>query len=120
MATQVQYRYLEPRPHSHYGQLWVKWRHIRAEVLYRLILGEEPRTSEAIAHDYALLIEVVHEAIDYAVHNRELVEAECVRETWRMKQLGLDRLPFTPPTDPTEACTSTWMMTRPSGVWFPS
>jgi uncharacterized protein (DUF433 family) len=100
MATQVQYRYLEPRPRSHYRQLWVKGRHIRAEVLYRFTLGEEPRTPEEIAHDYALPVEVVHEAIDYAVHNQELLEAERTREAWRMKQLGLDRLPFIPPGGP--------------------
>ena len=103
MATQVQYRYLESRPRSHYRQLWVKGRHMRAEVLYRLTLGEEPRTPEEIAHDYALPVEAVHEAIDYAVHNRELLETERVREAWRMKQLGLDRSPFIPPTGPTEA-----------------
>jgi uncharacterized protein (DUF433 family) len=73
MATQVQYRYLESRPRSHYRQLWVKGRHIRAEVLYRLTLGEEPRTPEEIAHDYALPVEVVHEAIDYAVHHQGLL-----------------------------------------------
>ena len=103
MATQVQYRYLAPRPRSYYRQLWVKGRHIRAEVLYRLTLGVEPRTPEEIAHDYALPVEVVHEAIDYAVHNQELLEAERAREACRMKQLGLDRSPFIPPGDPTEA-----------------
>ena len=92
----MQYRYLESRLRSHYRQLWVKGRHIRAEVLYRLTLGEEPRTPEEIAYDYALPVEVVHEAIDYAVHNRELLEAERVREALRMKQLGLDRPPFIP------------------------
>ena len=103
MATQVQYQYLEPRPRSHYQQLWVKGRHIRAEVLYRFTLGVEPRTPEEIAYDYALPVEVVHEAIDYAVHNQELLEAERAREAWRMKQLGLDRSPFIPPGGLTEA-----------------
>ena len=103
MAPQVQYRYLAPRPRSYYRQWWVKGRHIRAEVLYRLTLGVEPRTPEEIAHDYALPVEVVHEAIDYAVHNQELLEAERAREAWRMKQLGLDRSPFIPPSGPTEA-----------------
>jgi uncharacterized protein (DUF433 family) len=103
MGTQVQYRYLEPRPRSHYRQLWVKGRHIRAEVLYRFTLGEEPRTPEEIAHDYTLPVEVVHEAIDYAVHNQELLEAERAREAWRMKQLGLDRAPFVPSSGSTEA-----------------
>ena len=67
---------------------------MRAEVLYRLTLGEKSRTPEEIAHDYALPVEVVHEAIDYAAHNRGLLEAERVREAWRMKQLGLDRPPL--------------------------
>ena len=48
MATQVQYQYLEPRPRSHYRQLWVKGRHLRAEVLYRYTVGVEPRTPEAV------------------------------------------------------------------------
>ena len=103
MATQMQYRYLESRPRSHYQQLWVKGRHMRAEVLYRFTLGEEPRTPEEIAHDYALPVEVVHEAIDYAVHNQALLEAERAREVWRMKQLGLDRDPFIPPGGPAAA-----------------
>ena len=103
MATQVQYRYLAPRPRSYYRQLWVNGRHIRAEVLYRLTIGAEPRTPAEIAHDYALPVEVVHEAIDYAVHNQELLEAERAREECRMKQLGLDRSPFIPPGGPTEA-----------------
>jgi hypothetical protein len=46
MTTQVQYQYLESRPHSHYRQLWVKGRLIRAEVLYRCTVGMAPRTSE--------------------------------------------------------------------------
>jgi uncharacterized protein (DUF433 family) len=103
MATHVQYRYLEPRPRSYYRQLWVKGRHIRAEVLYRLTLGVEPRTPEEIAHDYALPVEVVREAIDYAVHNQELLEAERTREACRMKQLGLDRSPFISPRSSSEA-----------------
>ena len=52
MATQVQYQYLEPRPRSHYRQLWVKGRHLRAEVLYRCTVGVEPRTPEEVAQDY--------------------------------------------------------------------
>ena len=72
-------------------------------MLYRLTLGIEPRTPEEIAHDYALPLAVVHEAIDYAVHNQELLEAERIREACRMKRLGLDRSPFIPPGGPTEA-----------------
>jgi len=42
MQTQVDYQFLESRPRSNYRQLWVKSRHIRAEVLYRLTIGPEP------------------------------------------------------------------------------
>ena len=96
MATQVQYQYLESRPRSHYRQLWVKGRHMRAEVLYRCTVGAEPRTPKEVAQDYDLPIEAVQEAIDYAVRNPELLEAERACEASRMKQLGLDKSPFVP------------------------
>jgi uncharacterized protein (DUF433 family) len=66
MATQMQYQYLEPRSRSNYRQLWIKGRHIRAEVLYRLTIGAEPRTPEEVAQDYDLPVAAVLEAIDYA------------------------------------------------------
>ena len=101
MATQVQYQHLETRPRSHYRQLWVKGRHIRAEVLYRLTVGLEPRTPEEVAHDYDLPIEAVKEAIDYAVRNQKLLDAERAREKTRSEQLGLDKPPFVPADHPT-------------------
>ena len=118
MATQVQYEYLEPRPRSHYRQLWVKGRHIRAEVLYRFTVGVEPRTPEEVAQDYDLPVQAVHEAIDYAIRNQEVLEAERAREASRMQQLGLDQPPFVPTEQPADACVSTEMMTRPIGTWW--
>jgi len=103
MATAVQYQYLEPRPRSPYQQLWVKGRHIRAEVLYRLTVGAEPRTPEEVAQDYNLPVEAVQEAIDYAVRNQKVLEAERAREAARMQQLGLDQPPFVPAVHPTDA-----------------
>ena len=103
MATRSQYQYLEPRPRSNYRQLWIKGRHIRAEVLYRCTVGIEPRTPAEVAQDYDLPIEAVQEAIDYAVRNRELLEAERTYEESRMQQLGLDKPPFVPTTNATEA-----------------
>jgi len=103
MATQVQYRYLEPRSRSHYRQLWMKGRHIRAEVLYRLTIGAEPRTPEEVAQDYDLPVAAVHEAIDYAVRHQELLEAERAREASRMRRCGLDKPPFVPANTPTDA-----------------
>ncbi len=70
MSTQVEYRHLEARPRSNYRQLWVKGRHIRAEVLYRLTVGAEPRTPRDVAADYDLPVEAVVEAVDYSVHNK--------------------------------------------------
>jgi uncharacterized protein (DUF433 family) len=96
MSTQVQYQHLEPRPGSNYRQLWVKGRHIRAEVLYRLTVGAERRTPEEVALDYDLPVEAIHEAIDYAMHSQALLEAERVREEARMQQLGLHKPPFVP------------------------
>jgi len=103
MTTEVQYQYLAPRPRSHYRQLWVKGRHIRAEVLYRLTVGAEPRTPEEVAHDYNLPVEAVQEAIDYAVRNQKILEAERAHEAARVQQLGLDRPPLVPTARPLDA-----------------
>jgi uncharacterized protein (DUF433 family) len=103
MMTHVQYQYLEPHPGSNYRQLWVKGRHIRAEVLYRLTVGTEPRTPEEVAQDYDLPVEAIQEAIDYAVRSQELLEAERACEESRMRQLGLDKPPFVPADNSTRA-----------------
>ena len=79
MSTQVHYQHLESRSRSNYRQLWIKGRHIRTEVLYRLTIGTEPRTPEEVAQDYELPVGAVHEAIDYARHNQGLLEAERAR-----------------------------------------
>jgi uncharacterized protein (DUF433 family) len=94
MAIHIQYQHLEPRSRSHYRQLWVKGRHIRAEVLYRLTIGAEPRTPEEVAWDYDLPVAAVHEAINYAMRNQDLLAAERAREVARMQHLGLDQPPF--------------------------
>lgn len=96
MSTHVHYQHLESRSHSNYRQLWVKGRHIRAEVLYRLTIGAEPLTPEEVAQDYDLPVGAVHEAIAYARRHQELLAAERARETFRMKTLGLDQPPFVP------------------------
>ena len=118
MATQVQYQYLEPRPRSHYQQLWVKGRHLRAEVLYRAPSVWSLAPPEEVAQDYELPVEAVQEAIDYAIRNQEVLATERAREASRIQQLGLDQPPFVPTEQSTDACASTWMMTRPSGAWL--
>ena len=96
MSKQTRYNYLEPRSRSNYQQLWVKGRHIRAEILYRLTVNADPRTPEEVAQDYDLPIEAVYEAIDYAVRHQALLDAERTREEVRIKQRGLDQPPFVP------------------------
>lgn len=103
MAVSTVYTFLEPRPRSHYRQLWVKGRHLRAEVLYRLTVGAEARTPEEVAHDYDLPVEAVHEAMAYARHHHALLEAERAREFTRLQQLGLDQSPAVPVDQPTSA-----------------
>jgi hypothetical protein len=76
---------------------------MRAEVLYRLTIGAEPRTPEEVAQDYDLPLAAVHEAIDYAVHNQALLEAERAGEEARMEQLGLHKPPFVPVDASTDA-----------------
>jgi hypothetical protein len=64
--------------------------------LHRLTVGAEPRTPEEVAQDYDLPVTAVYEAIDYATHNQELLEAERAREEARMQQSGLHKPPFVP------------------------
>jgi hypothetical protein len=94
MSVQIECQHLESRPRSNYRQLWVKGRHMRAEVLYRCTVGKEPRKPEEVARDYDLPVEVVMEAVDYSMRNRTLLDEERHREEVRMKERGLDRPPF--------------------------
>ena len=97
MSIGIKYLHLEPRPRSNYRQLWVKGRHMRAEVLYRCTIGPEPESPEEVAREYDLPVESVLEAIDYCVHNQELLQAERSREEVRLRELGLDKPPLVPP-----------------------
>jgi hypothetical protein len=96
MAADVEYKHLEPRTRSSYRQLWVKGRHMRAEVLYRLTVGPEPLRREEVAEDYDLPLEVVLEAIDYSTRNKELLDQERAREQARLEERGLDCPAFVP------------------------
>lgn len=96
MSIQVQYEFLEPRPRSNYKQLWVKGRHIRAEVLYRYTVGPEPESPEQIANEYDLPVGAVLEAIDYCTRNRDLLATERSQEAADLQARGLDRYPHVP------------------------
>ena len=96
MSVHVQYEFLESRPRSNYKQLWVKGRHMRAEVLYRYTVGPEPESPGQVAEEYDLPVEAVLEAIDYCARNRDLLDAERSREAASIRARGLDRDPHVP------------------------
>jgi hypothetical protein len=97
-TTEPEYRYLAPRPGSNYRQYYLKDRRkIRAEILYRMTVGPEPRTPEQVATDYKVPVEAVREAIEYCVLNEGLLREERDRETADLRARGLDRPPFVPP-----------------------
>jgi hypothetical protein len=76
---------------------------MRAEILYRLTVGPEPQTPQEVAQDYDLPLEVIQEAIEYAVQNQDLLDRERAREETRMQELGLDKPPYVPADMSTDA-----------------
>jgi hypothetical protein len=96
MAEHIEYKYLQPkRGGSNYRQLFVNGR-IRAEVLYRETVGQEPLTPEEVAREYNLPVEAVLEAIDYSVKNKELLDEERAREEAWIRATGHDKWPYAP------------------------
>jgi hypothetical protein len=95
MAEQPQYKHLMPKRGSSYRQLYVAGR-IRAEVIYRETVGQEPLTPEQVAGEYSIPVEAVHEAVDYCVRNKDLLDAERAEEEARIKAAGRDRWPYAP------------------------
>jgi hypothetical protein len=85
------YQYLEPRPGGNYKQWYVKGRRIRAEILYRPTIWDEPRTPEEIAHDYSLPVEAVLETIDYCQKNPEVLQEDRDREWAHIVEDGYDK-----------------------------
>src|SRR5260370_22565206 len=96
------YKSLKPKPGSNYRQLFVNGR-IRAEILYSETVGREPLTLKEVAGEYGLPIEAVREAIDYCLHNQELLDEERAREAARIKAAGRDMWPYGPPDSRPEA-----------------
>jgi hypothetical protein len=95
MPEQIEYKHLRPKRGSSYRQLYVNGR-IRAEVIYRETVGLEPLTPEEVAREYNIPVEAVHEAIDYCIRNKALLDAERAEETARIKAAGRDRWPYAP------------------------
>jgi hypothetical protein len=74
------WKYLVPKPRSTYKQLFVKDRWIAARTLYGQTLGEDARTPQQLASDYALPVEVVLEAIAYCESNPPEIHEDWQRE----------------------------------------
>lgn len=96
MSEVQNYRYLQAkRGGSNYRQLFVNGR-IRAEVLYRETVGQEPLTPVEVASEYNLPIEAVLEAIDYCQKNEALLNEERIREGAWIVASGRDKWPYAP------------------------
>ena len=96
MAGHTPYNFLEPRPGSHYRQLFVRGRNLLAEVVYRATLGPESRTPNEVAQDYGIPREAVDEAVDYCLHHADLLQHEREGILTDIRQRGLDTLPCVP------------------------
>lgn len=96
VSLTADYKYLEDRPRSNYRQLWVKGRHMRAEVLYRHTVGPERRSPEEVAEDYQLPLEAVLEAVEYCLRHKALLDSERSREETRLRESGVEQPAPTP------------------------
>jgi uncharacterized protein (DUF433 family) len=85
-----QYKYLARKPKSHYKQLFVKDRWVRARTLYGMSVGEDPMTPEEIAADYNLPLEAVFEAIAYCQSNPPEIREDWEREERLMEATGMN------------------------------
>jgi hypothetical protein len=94
MSDERNYRYLQAKlGGSNYRQLFVNGR-IRAEVLYRETVGQEPLTPAQVAREYNLPVEAVLEAVDYCQQHEALLNEERSRESAWVIASGRDRWPY--------------------------
>ena len=98
MAVHTTYQFLEPRTRSHYQQLFVRGRNLRAEILYRATLGPDPRTAEEVAADFGIPLGAVHETVHYCLHNGEVLHQEREEVLADIRARGLDKPPYVPST----------------------
>lgn len=94
MEADSEYKFLKAKRGSRYRQLF--FGRIRAEVLYRETISQEPLTPEQVAREYNVPVEAVVEAIDYCVKNKDLLDAERSGEDEKIRRAGRDHWPFAP------------------------
>jgi uncharacterized protein (DUF433 family) len=93
MPEKTTYRYLAPRRGSRYEQYFFNGRNLRVETLYRATIGLEPMTVSEVADDYDVPVEAVLEAIQYSLHNTDLLQKERERDWNEIQALGRDEVP---------------------------
>ena len=97
MAENNNLQFLEMRPGDSIRQPFVKGRNIWAEVLYRLTVGEDPRTPEEVAEDYEVPLGAVLESIDYCVRNEAYLNQEREKQKARIREFEKKYPPVLPP-----------------------
>lgn len=86
-ATDITYKYLEPRPHPWRKILWIKGRNMHVWHLVATMRREQ-ETPEETAKNFGLPVEAVLEALDYYERNKDLVDAETEAEGHRLREKG--------------------------------
>ena len=76
MPETIDYIHLAPREGSGYQQCFIKGRNLRAETLFRAMMGPEPMTPDEVARDYDVPVEAVREAIHYCLRDAALLRRE--------------------------------------------
>jgi hypothetical protein len=95
VGEHTEYKFLQPKRGSNYRQLFVNGR-IRAEVLYRETVGQDPMTPEDVAQEYNVPLPAVHEAIEYCIRNKNLLDEERAREEAWIRASSHDKWPYAP------------------------
>ena len=90
MNIRHEWKYLVRKPKSAYKQLFVKDRWVAARTLYGQTLGEESRSPEELAADYALPLDAVLEAIAYCESDPHEIREDWEREQTVVKTTGAD------------------------------
>src|SRR5687768_3957646 len=90
-VTPKVWKYLVPKPRSHYKQLFVKDRWISARTLYGAYAREEnPMTPAEIAADRNLPLEAVLESIAYCESNPPELLEDYARDEALMEATGMN------------------------------
>ncbi len=93
MEPSTTWKYLAPKPGSHYRQLFVKGTRIAARVLYSYYTAGEDwpgQTVEEIAAGFNLPIQAVQEAIAYCETNPQEIHEDWQREEAIMEASGMN------------------------------